>query len=179
MAAVFEHSQLPPVPRLVLLALADHCDHDGYAWPSVDRLCHKTGLSRSSVHRALAYAEESGEVMRTVGGGRSNTNLYRIILVDNPTERGEKGSHRDTDYPPKTVPERHKRVPERHKNSPTVGPEPSITVKNRAGDNFKVDWNDPDLTPPEQIGAKVADIRAALKHGYQNEPLFEDEKPPA
>ena len=104
MAAVFDHSKMEPGARLVLLALADHCDHDGYAWPTIDRLVHKTGLSRSSVKRCLKECELAGELIRTVGNGRGHTSLYRITLsglegVDNLG----KGVHPDTLFAEKRV----------------------------------------------------------------------------
>ena len=45
MAAVFESKTLGPTERLVMLALADHADDDGKCYPSVLRLCERTGLS--------------------------------------------------------------------------------------------------------------------------------------
>jgi hypothetical protein len=81
------------VSRFVLVALADHADHDGYAWPAVDRLAHKTGLSRRSVQRALSDAELAGELVRTVGTGRGNPSLYQITVgpVDISSEFSTKG----------------------------------------------------------------------------------------
>src|SRR5690554_6440930 len=47
--------------KLVLLALADHANDDGTgARPGLSRLGVKTGLSRSSVQRALAHLEKHG-----------------------------------------------------------------------------------------------------------------------
>ena len=41
--------KLKPGPKLVLLALADHADHEGVCWPGFDGLAAKTGMSRSTV----------------------------------------------------------------------------------------------------------------------------------
>ena len=51
--------------KIVLLALADHAHHDGKsAYPSVDLLVRKTGLSRRGVQRSLRQLEESGYLTR-------------------------------------------------------------------------------------------------------------------
>ena len=119
MAAVFDHSTMEPVARLVLLALADHCDHEGRAWPSTDTLAHKTGLSRRTVQRCLAECELAGELMRTIGGGRGKASLYQLTLpgVDNlgkgrqsDTLFPDKGRQRDTLSSGKGRPSRRERA---------------------------------------------------------------------
>jgi hypothetical protein len=42
-----------PTDRLVALAIADHLNPDGKAWPSLARLCDWTGLSRAAVKVAI------------------------------------------------------------------------------------------------------------------------------
>lgn len=82
---------LPKPEKFLLLALADHADHDGQgARPSVARLAWKTGDSRRTVQRLLRSLEARGliEVERMGGGlrpgigdgraGRATT--YRLHL---------------------------------------------------------------------------------------------------
>src|SRR6266404_5167956 len=52
---------LPPLEKLVLLALADHANSDGGScYPGVDLLAQKTGLSRRTVQRILRKLETKG-----------------------------------------------------------------------------------------------------------------------
>jgi hypothetical protein len=176
MAAIFEHSSLPPMPRFVLLALADHADHDGYAWPAVERICHKTGLARSSVQRALGVAEEAGELIRTVGGGRSSTSLYRIILgVDNHPADGDKGPQSDTLSPRERAPHRAERAPESARKGPTVRPESSINHQEPRASSGSGNPHPPPPAPdPEEFTAGMADLKSRLAHPARRPP-----EPPA
>lgn len=65
--------------RLVLLALADRADDDGFAWPSIDDLCERTHLSPRAVQKALTALVESEELEVEWGGGRRVRNRYRIL----------------------------------------------------------------------------------------------------
>jgi hypothetical protein len=175
MAAIFEHSKLAPVPRLVLLALADHADHDGYAWPAIDRLAHKTGLHRRTVQIALAESEAAGELTREMGGGRHNTTLYRITVgpVDNSVEKGgaapplgEKGW--------RSVP---KRVAESARKGGAAPPESSRTVIEPRRP-FSISPDSDTLPPPDpDVVERVAELRDALKGHPAGLKLVEDEGP--
>jgi hypothetical protein len=175
MAAVFEYSTLPTVSRFVLVALADHADHDGYAWPAVDRLAHKTGLSRRSVQRALSDAELAGELVRTVGTGRGNPSLYQITVgpVDISPDFSTKGV---TLTPFKNAKGRHSRR-ERVSESATA------PLVNRKEPRARAAANNPQPLPPKvpdrDLVRQVDEIRAALQShpaGAQLE-LVEDEGP--
>ena len=78
MSAVFESQTLPPTERLIMLALADHADDDGRCYPSIQRLCQRTGLSERAVRTNLRALEKSGYVRTKKGGGRGGTSLYYI-----------------------------------------------------------------------------------------------------
>lgn len=78
MAAIFESTTLGPTERLIMLALADHADDDGRCYPSIQRLCQRTGLSERAVRTNLRALEKSGYVRTENGGGRGGTSLYFI-----------------------------------------------------------------------------------------------------
>lgn len=97
MTAVWRYSQAPDMSSLlILLALADWADDDGYCFPSRRAICQKTGASASTTKRAMREHLTRGEVERVrVRGhvarnprefvGRTGfrpTNLYRLTLVD-------------------------------------------------------------------------------------------------
>jgi len=47
------HQALKPVPKLVLMALADAADDEGICWPSVATLASKVGVSTRTVRRVM------------------------------------------------------------------------------------------------------------------------------
>lgn len=60
--------------KLVLLALADHANGDGYCWPAMTRIAVMTGLSDRQVSRHVTTLAELGLVIkadrrRSAGGG--------------------------------------------------------------------------------------------------------------
>ena len=71
MAGVWERSDINPTQKLVLLALADWANDEGLCWPSIDRLCQKSGLKRRSVQMAIHTMEAIGILRReeVVGKG--------------------------------------------------------------------------------------------------------------
>lgn len=105
MTAVWKHSRATtPSELLVLLALADWADDDGYCFPSHRAIAQKTRTSRATVKRVMRLACDRGELARVkaaghtvptprefVGGtGFHPTNLYQLAI--NP--KSEQGSER-------------------------------------------------------------------------------------
>lgn len=64
LAAVFSYSKAREGARLVMLALADRADDDGYCFPSLTELARKTLLDRRSVTRNLARLVKDDELRR-------------------------------------------------------------------------------------------------------------------
>jgi hypothetical protein len=78
---VWEFSRSTGTTKLVLLAIADHADPTGdNAFPSVARLCARTGLSERTIHAATRELVRLGELEIDRHGGRRGTNLYRIWM---------------------------------------------------------------------------------------------------
>lgn len=67
-------SGIPPGPRFVLVVLADHAgDHKGEDWscyPSMARICDKTGQAARTVERHLVWLVEQGWISRRRRRGR-------------------------------------------------------------------------------------------------------------
>lgn len=98
-----------PTDKLVLIALADHANHDGASWPSIARLCLFTALSERTVRTALRRLEADGLLQTVVEHGR--TNRYKLTPA--------------TTAPGDSCP------PPRHLSPPTpagAAPEPPITT---------------------------------------------------
>lgn len=78
MAAIFESESLGPTERLIMLALADHADDDGRCYPSIARLCRRTGLSERAIQANTRKLVAQGYIKIIPGGGKGNANLYFV-----------------------------------------------------------------------------------------------------
>lgn len=69
--------------KVILLALADHADDDGYCWPSISRLVERSYTSESTVRRTLSDLRSMGFIeveSRTSEEGRSMSNGYQLMM---------------------------------------------------------------------------------------------------
>jgi DNA-binding transcriptional ArsR family regulator len=80
MSAVFESLTLGPTDRLVMLSLADHAGEDGTCYPSIARLCQRTGLGERAVQASIKRLRDAEYVSTKVGGGRGHSTLYTITI---------------------------------------------------------------------------------------------------
>lgn len=78
MSAVFESKTLGPTERLIMLALADHCDDAGRCYPSNARLCERTGLSERAVRTNIRALEDAGYLTVQIGVGQGGANVYHV-----------------------------------------------------------------------------------------------------
>ena len=75
--------KLPPIRKLVAIALADHCHDDGSeARPSQATLVRKTGLSERSVRDALHELVKAGVMVVERPSGQHRPNCYMILVPD-------------------------------------------------------------------------------------------------
>lgn len=81
MSAVFESETLGPTERLIMLALADHADDEGRCYPSIGRLCRRTGLKDRSIQNNLKSLSDQGYIRVVHNGGKSGSNLYFVSAV--------------------------------------------------------------------------------------------------
>jgi hypothetical protein len=65
---------------LVLLALADHADDEGFAWPGIPLVARKARLSQRHTHRCLKQLVTSGEPEILPNRAPSGRTLYKIRL---------------------------------------------------------------------------------------------------
>ena len=88
MSEVWKKSSNDGTLLLLMLAIADYCNDEGYAWPSIHSLAKKTRkMSDRSIQIAIGKLITSGElsVERCAGvvrmpSGSKKTNLYKINL---------------------------------------------------------------------------------------------------
>lgn len=70
MAKVWE-SDLPPMEKLVLLALADAANDEGQCWPSAATICRKSGQGERTVRRCIRSLEIKGHLTQHPRSGTS------------------------------------------------------------------------------------------------------------
>ena len=86
---------LPPVPKLLLMALADAADDKGGCWPAIRTLAAKSCLSTRTVQRILKGFEESGVLVvspRFTPTGRQTSSFYRLEIA----RRGDSSAGEDS-----------------------------------------------------------------------------------
>lgn len=112
--------------KLVLLAYADHADHDGgNIFPSIAKIAEKTGYSERTVQRMTSSLAKEGYLIpiTTRKGGRSGTTHWKIPFQNGKITKG------DNLTPIKRVTHRTKRVTSTTlKGDIAMSPEPSLTV---------------------------------------------------
>jgi hypothetical protein len=80
MAQVWENSPYGEGTLLVLLAMADWANDDGFCWPSIPQLAHKSRQSERNVRYVLRKLEEDKVVDRVEHRGKGHRNEYRLNL---------------------------------------------------------------------------------------------------
>lgn len=86
MNRVWKYSKQSSTDLLLLLAIADHCDADGIAWPGIKKLAEKTRTSERQTTRNVDKLANSGELFLLRQCGRGHSNLYFITVGLNRDE---------------------------------------------------------------------------------------------
>jgi hypothetical protein len=72
---------LPHNKKFVLLAYADHADHDGEnVYPSLERVAHKTGYSRDQIRRIAGELVKDGLMEKVAPATHDHPARYRLTL---------------------------------------------------------------------------------------------------
>ncbi|HBP6211810.1 TPA: helix-turn-helix domain-containing protein [Pseudomonas aeruginosa] len=75
---------LPPVPKLVLMALADNADDHGYCWPKMKTIAAKCSTSERTVQRTIKTLLTAGLLRKDArfdASGRQVSNGYTLTLT--------------------------------------------------------------------------------------------------
>ncbi len=81
MTRVWKHSRAKGSALLLLLAIADHADDAGVAYPSVTTLATKIRMTRRNAGKLIAALEAMGE-LRIEGESDYKTHLFRVMTGD-------------------------------------------------------------------------------------------------
>ena len=74
---------LPPLDKIVLMAIADHADDDGYAWPGMKRIAEKCSMEKRTVQRHVERLQEQQLLKvesRQRNDGSSSSNGYTVVM---------------------------------------------------------------------------------------------------
>ena len=77
--------EVPPVTKLVLLAIADYCGADQTAWPSYETLSKRTKLDRRTIIRHCKNLEKLGHITihkRKIKKDTNASNVYELHLAE-------------------------------------------------------------------------------------------------
>lgn len=77
---VWEFSRAKGLARAVLVAIASHCDENGYCYPSQTRIAKRAGVSRPTVKKYIAACIELGELVQAK---RAGGNRYHYAVLTN------------------------------------------------------------------------------------------------
>lgn len=152
---------LPPTPKLVLVALADYANGNGQAWPSQETLAAKCGLSERAVRDALRLLQQRLLVRQFQRKGTPGNRLAYGLLLDNRAAREPAppaGSTRAEPAPPAAANRHLLPVPSEPSEEPT--PTPGLVPHDRAPAK-------PEPHPAAvEMGARlVAGFRDAVERG--------------
>jgi len=74
---------LAPTKKMVLIALADHCDDDGKCWPGLKLVAKKANVTKRTLQRVMVELENDG-ILRVEERRRENnsqqSNLYFLLM---------------------------------------------------------------------------------------------------
>jgi biotin operon repressor len=157
MSAVFESKTLGPTERLVMLALADHADDEGKCYPSILRLCERTGLSERAVQTNVKKLTEAGYLAVHIGGGKGNANLY--FVSPNPAANAPRTKCTPAPDAPQTP---HDVRP----NPAPDAPEPSGNIKEPSIEAAPRRRRKPEVAIPEGWVPNERNIADARERGF-------------
>src|SRR6266403_3375287 len=82
MNQVWRHSKAHSGYLLVLLAIADHADDEGVAYPSIKGIAFKARMTERNVQLALAHLKSIGELHIDYCEGPHGKNLFQIVTPE-------------------------------------------------------------------------------------------------
>eukprot|EP00913_Durusdinium_trenchii_P028456 g26684.t1 len=136
MTNVFEHSRAKSNARLLMLAIADFANDEGFAWPSLTTLAKKTLMSRRNVVYVVEKLKEAGELRVWPNRGKRGCNLYALQIGEfqGVGDSDDEGPDAPKDLPP--PPERVLSKPKVESGKRNGPPNPERNQPTEGGANF-------------------------------------------
>lgn len=85
---VWSESTQTGARKLMLLAIADHADDDGRAFPSVATLARKCGMTTRGAQKVIGALKADGELAVRIAAGPHGANVYQIVFAPEATQGG-------------------------------------------------------------------------------------------
>ena len=89
MTYIWEYSPHKGSELITLLAIADHADDAGSAYPGIERLARKTRMTTRNVQYVLKKLVQSGELILHEHQGPNRVHVYQISMDTTKTFQGE------------------------------------------------------------------------------------------
>lgn len=84
MSAVWDNAPTNGSELLLLLALADYADDEGWCWPTIPALAKKSRMTERGTYQVLASLRDSGMVETVPGKGRRTTRRVCVEKLQSP-----------------------------------------------------------------------------------------------
>lgn len=178
-AWVLENSVSEGYDRLVLLAIANHCDARGFnAYPAIDRIAIEARMHRRTVFRSIQSLCELGELeVVSRGGGRSRANQYRLpmkqslsatlwdpeTMVEGPLNGGAQSAKRSQAATPTVINQKQPSRARAREDRPTTDPEGSSGSGRVDPPEWHGEQTLPDPAKRDENLEKVRAIRKGLR----------------
>lgn len=134
-----------PSMKLVLVALSDHADENGYSYPGIQRIAKRCSMSERTARYQIRALEKSGFLKTDFKRGQSSR--YKLILKIDP------GNGCPT--PRQTMP----------LSGARIAPKPSVTTKEPL--SFRNKWLEGEApkskASPEHVERLRQDLRNSIK----------------
>lgn len=168
--------------KLVLLELSNHAGTDNTAWPSLARICERTGLNRKTVISALDSLESKGYLSdtRERKGGTQQIKVYKLSLpgLNDTVPKTESYSER-VPFFPETVPFFPDKSTENGTRNLLLNHKESIKEKNIKKENdsalpegFAVFWDAYPKHPRKQSKGKCLEIWKRKKYEQHTQEII-------
>lgn len=125
MSMIWENGPKDPTEKLVLLAIADHANDDGVAFPSMVGIASKCSITDRGARGIVRRLEAGGWLKTEVGGGRGGRSVYHVLRAET---RNDKPGISNPEYQTRNTKAEN---PERDDTKPgtVVPPNHHITIK--------------------------------------------------
>jgi Helix-turn-helix domain len=135
---------------LVLLAIADHADDDGYAYPSLNHLAFKARMTERGVQKCLKQLIKTNELKISYNAGPHGRNMFHVLMIEHLTLEEQ--------------------TPEQSSPRTTVHPEPQFTPNDGQGEPAFTRGVNPSSPPPPEPQFTPINNHHLTKPSVEKEP---------
>lgn len=151
MSLVWERAPYTAGSLLVLLALADWANDEGFCWPSIPKIAGKTRLERRSIQYIIRKLQSDGMLHIEEGRGRKHQHQYTINVQNlRLLPNLVKGEIDDVENVQSTT----QKAQSATEKVQSVAPDPSVEP-----------LEDPSVEPPSSLDVVFAFYKTHLDHG--------------